>query len=197
MDVPVGPRPPNIPQPDLKTEDLLPDDASELLEVDVPEERGRLAVVVLETDVSLGGNVLDLAARPGLPVQDQFAVELNFEMAALELDPEVVPFARGEGGQEIGRFDVVGGPGVGGGRRFVVDLDLDRMIDVVVARGGGGDAGEDPGIRRLRRALEFALQDEAPALLRVPEQAHAALALEDARLGIAFEIARAVVVASG
>src|SRR5665647_2522291 len=117
---------------------------SDLFEIDVAEERRRLAVVVLEADVALGGEVADLASRMGLPIEDRLAVEVDLEVHPLELDADVVPFPGCARRQDLGRLDVIGRPSVVDARRGVVDLDLDRVGDVVVAHGDLGDAEEDP-----------------------------------------------------
>src|SRR5512135_885271 len=120
---------------------------SQLLDKDVPEIDRRGAVMVLEADVAFRGEIPDLAPRLGLPVENGLAVQLDLEPFPLERDLVVVPFARGLGRIDLGRLGVVGGSGRVDARARVVDLDLERVIDVVVAHRDRGHADEDPRVR--------------------------------------------------
>ena len=71
----------------------------------------------------------------------------------------------------------------------VVDLDLERTVDVVVAGRDGRYAVEDARVRVFLGALEVELEDEVLVFLPgVPEKTHPALGLQDAHLGIALDI---------
>ncbi|OQB50748.1 MAG: hypothetical protein BWX98_02616 [Candidatus Aminicenantes bacterium ADurb.Bin147] len=150
--------------------------------------------MVLEADVPLRGDVPDLAPGRGLPIQNLFFVDPDVQARAPEFHFHVVPPARRERRAGQRRLDVVGRPGVMEAGRMVVDLDFDRMINVVVADRDVGDAEENSRVRRFRGAFEFQVEDEILDLFSVPEKAHAALALQDAGFRIDLEMPRAVMI---
>ena len=105
------------------------------LHIDVPEIDGTAVVVVLEPDVSPGGEVLHLPPGLCLPVQHPLAVQLHLQPVPHEGDLEVVPLPGRSGGQLDGGLGVVRRTGVVNALAGIVDLDLEGVVDVVVAGG--------------------------------------------------------------
>ena len=117
------------------------------------KEYWRPAVVILQPDISLSSNVSHFPSGLSLPIQDKNIIQLDFDTVPDEGDLEMVPLP-GRMGRVFHR-----GFGIIGRSRFMdtlaggIYLNLERVIDVIVAYRNFRDPEENSGIRKLVRAF--------------------------------------------
>lgn len=100
--------------------------------------------MVLEADVSFRCKILDLAPGFSFPVDHLHPIQLDLDNISPESDLVKIPFSRWSKGIRPWRFRIVDRTRLVDPAPAVIDLDLEGVIDVIIAGGNFWDSEEDP-----------------------------------------------------
>ncbi len=102
--------------------------------------------MILQADVALGCKVSHFSPGFGKPVDDLFSVELNDQLSALEGYFQVVPLTAQSPGLQQWRLGIINRSRPVDSFARIVNLNFERMVDVIVAYRNEGDPEKDAGI---------------------------------------------------